>query len=397
MKTLYRTRQFGMSIITRIASKKEPLLIKGTHSLYQIIDLLEQSGKKHVLIVTTPGFIRRGSLNDFFEKLTEHDIKMTIFSEVSPDPTVECVEETVLAYQSGNCEAIVAIGGGSVIDCAKMAGARIVRPNMTIRAMKGTLKIRKQLPDFYAVPTTAGTGSEATAAAVVTDTINGTHYKYPVNDLCLIPKYAVLDPELTIALPSHITAATGIDALTHAIEAYTNRFASSKTKTNALEAVRLLYENLPLAYQDGTNIKARENMLLGSYYAGIAITNNFVGYVHAIAHAIGGLYGVTHGVANAILLPHIMEQYGSSAHKSLAALAKAAGIKAENDAKSAELFIESIRKLNREMNIPERFEMLQKKDFSVIIDRAMSEANPMYPTPCIWNPDDFETLLRKLV
>lgn len=397
MKTLYRIQQLGMNLVTRIASQKEPILYEGNDSLYKIVDLLLQTGKTRVFIATTSGFIRRRTLSHFFDELNSHGIHTTIYSDILPDPTVECIEQGVLAYKNGSCEAIIAIGGGSVIDCAKIIGARLVRPNRTIQDMRGTLKIRKQLPDFYAVPTTAGTGSEATAAAVVTDTIDGTHYKYSINDLCLVPKYAVLDPVLSSTLPPHITAATGMDALTHAVETYTNRFASSKVQEHALKAVGLIYENLPLAYQDGANLEARKNMLLGSYHAGIAFTNNFVGYVHAISHAIGALYGVAHGEANAILLPYVLEQYGKSSYKQLAELAIAAGIQGNSHEALALSFIESIRTMNRNMNLPDKVVQLQEKDYETIIQRALKEANPMYPVPVIWGHDDFETLLKKVI
>nr|MCR5698772.1 iron-containing alcohol dehydrogenase [Treponemataceae bacterium] len=290
MKSLYRVSQFCMSRVTRILEKKKHELVVGENSLYKIIDFLKDSGKTSVFISTTPGFIKRGTLADFFSRLEQAGIKTVIFTDVTPDPTIESVEKARNAYLEGGCQAIVAIGGGSVIDCSKAAAARIVRPKLTIRQMRGMLKINRQLPDFYAVPTTAGTGSEVTVASVVTDTVDGVHYKYAVSDPCLVPKCAVLDPLLTTSLPPAITAATGMDALTHAVEAYTNRFASPFVKRNALDAVKMIYENLPVVYEDGKNVKARENMLLASYYAGVAFTNNFVGYVHAVAHALGALY-----------------------------------------------------------------------------------------------------------
>ena len=258
------------------------------------------------------------------------------------------------------------------------------------------LKINKTLPPFYAVPTTAGTGSEVTVASVVTDTIDGVHYKYAVSDPCLVPKCAVLDANLTTSLPPEITAATGMDALTHAVEAYTNRFASKFVQKNALDAVKMIYENLPIVYSDGKNVKARENMLLASYYAGVAFTNNFVGYVHAVAHALGALYGIAHGKANAIVLPYVMEQFGKPAQKKLSELAIAAGIPGETDGERAKNFIESIRKMNRDMNIPDKVEQLKESDFETIISRAMLEANPAYPVPTIWGKKDFEILLEKL-
>jgi len=386
-----------MSIVTRICAQKKHNVFKGSGALYEVIDNLKKTGKDVVFVTTTPGFIKRGTLEPFFAKLTENNIKYVIFNDIAPDPTIESVEKAAKAYVDGGCKAIVAIGGGSVIDCTKLAAARVVRPKLSVRKMKGILKVHKRIPDFYAVPTTAGTGSEVTVAAVVTDTVDGIHYKYAVNDYCLTPKYAVLDPDLTLSLPTGITAATGMDALTHAVEAYTNRFASGYVRKNALAAVKLIYENLPAAYSDGQNVQARENMLLGSFQAGIAFTNNFVGYVHAIAHALGGIYGIPHGEANAILLPWVMEQFGSSCYKELAELADAAGVAGNSKEDKAKNFIASIRKMNKDMNLPDKIVQLKKEDFNLIITRAIKEGNPSYPVPAIWNRADFETLLNKVL
>ena len=261
--------------------------------------------------------------------------------------------------------------------------------------MQGLLKVMKKIPDIYAVPTTAGTGSEATAGAVITD--GKSHYKFTILDLCLVPRYAVLDPELTCALPPSITAVTGMDALTHAVEAYTNCFCSPNTKRTALDAVKLVYENLQQAYENGKDIKARENMLLASYYAGIAINNNFIGYVHAIAHGIGGVYGVTHGKANAIVMPYVLEAFGKKAEKKLARMAEVVGIQGQDDNKKAKAFIESIRELNRKLGIGETIEELKREDFEELARRAVKEGNPIYPVPKIWEKNEFLYVMDKIV
>ena len=253
----------------------------------------------------------------------------------------------------------------------------------------------KQIPDIYAVPTTAGTGSEATAGAVITD--GKSHYKFTVLDLCLVPKYAVLDPELTLPLPPAITAVTGMDALTHAVEAYTNCFCFLKTRKTAEEAVKLVYENLLLAYEDGNNLKARENLLLASYDAGMAINSNFIGYVHAIAHGIGGLYGVTHGKANAVVMPYVMEAFGKKAEKKLAKLAETVGMTAKNDKEKAAAFIASIREMNGKLGIGAKIEELRKEDFEELASRAVREGNPTYPVPVIWEKSDFLAVMEKIV
>ncbi|MDO4177154.1 MAG: iron-containing alcohol dehydrogenase [Bacillota bacterium] len=396
MKATHRAKQWIMCRTTGIISH-EPELIRGRGALLQIPKMLKESGKERVLVTTTAGFIRRGTLEPFFDELEKEGVEARVFSNIAPDPTLKCVTEVVTQYVLGDCQAVVAIGGGSVIDCSKAATARVVCPGKTIREMKGIMKIRKKLPDFYAVPTTAGTGSEATAAAVVTDMQDGRDYKYAVNDTCLIPKYAVLDPELSVGLPQANTAATGMDALTHAVEAYTNRYPSELVKEKALDAVRLIYENLPIAFADGKNLEARENMLYASYEAGVAFTNNFVGYVHAIAHGIGGLYGIAHGQANAIVLPYVMEQFGEAAEKPLAELAKAAGLEGEDNAQLAEAFIRSIRDMNESFGIPDKIEELREEDFEILVKRAVAEANYTYPVPAIWSMSDFRVLLHKLL
>ena len=204
------------------------------------------------------------------------------------------------------------------MDCAKVAGARAVRRDLPVGKMSGMLKIHKKLPLLLAVPTTAGTGSEVTLAAVITD--ETCHYKHAVMDYCLIPRYAFLDPGLSGSLPPDMTAYSGMDALTHAVEAYCNRFCSPKMKAHAKKAVRLIGANLLTAYREPANKAARMNMLTGSYEAGIAFTNAYVGYVHAIAHGIGGLYHVPHGEANAVLLPKVLAAYGSAVYEPLARL-----------------------------------------------------------------------------
>ena len=422
----YRIRQFCFSAFMYLAPLRNSKLIVGAGSIERIPKLIKKEKLHKVLVVTTPGFIRRGSLEPFFQSLRKTGIAYAVFSKVQPDPTIECVEEAVAFYKEEKCQAIVAIGGGSVIDCSKALGARIARPKKSLTKMQGLLKVLKRIPTIYAVPTTAGTGSEATAGAVITsqsvsfittsafgikkhftkqeireqqvsehffkDKNTQSHYKFTILDLCLVPRYAILDSELTCGLPASITAVTGMDALTHAVEAYTNRFCSPKAKKYALKSVKLIYENLLTAYEDGSNLKARENMLLASYYAGMAINSNFIGYIHALAHGIGGLYGVTHGMANAILMPYVLEAYEMTIDKKLTNLAKVAGI-----AGNGKDFIASIRELNQKMNIPEKVAELEKRDFTELAKRAVKEGNPTYPVPIIWEEQDFKKVLKRVL
>lgn len=391
----YRLRQAGFSVFMYLAPIRKAQVISGTGSLLQIPEKIKKDGKKKVLVVTTPGFMKRGSLVPFFEELKKQHLEYAIFSEVQPDPTTDCIEEAVALYKKEKCEVIVAIGGGTVIDCSKALGARIARPKKSLQQMQGLLKVLKRIPDLYAVPTTAGTGSEATAGAVITDGKN--HYKFTILDLCLVPRYAVLDAGLTCPLPPHITAHTGMDALTHAVEAYTNCFCSPLAKKMSLDAVKLIYENLETAYLDGNNKKARENMLLASYYAGVAINNNFIGYVHAIAHGIGGLYGVTHGKANAIILPYVLEAFGEKSYKKLADLADLVGLAGNTQEEKAKAFIDSILDLNKKLGIEKNIVELRKEDIPELAERAVKEGNPTYPVPMIWENAMFEKVIEKIV
>lgn len=396
-KTWYRVRQFGFSRVLRLTEKKSAERIAGNGSILRIPAMCREAGETSVLVVTTAGFIRRGTLEPLFEEFKKQGIEVTIFSDVKPDPVIESVEAGVSVYHEGKCMAIVAVGGGSVMDCAKAIGARIARPDRTVPQMRGLLKVGRDLPTLFAVPTTAGTGSEVTAAAVVTETIDGTHYKYPVNDFKLIPKYAVLDASLTLGLSPEMTAATGMDALTHAVEAYTNLYASRYVQGMATNAVKMIFENLPKAYEDGADVAARENMLLASCYAGIAFTNNFVGYVHAIAHGIGGLYGVPHGKANAIILPVVLRHYGVSAHRTLSELADAVGITGSDIHDKAERMIAAIDGMRESMGIPAYIEELKREDFPELVKRAITEANPSYPCPAIWGEAEFNEVLKELL
>ena len=325
IKNLYdRFWQYSLSKVQNLLPWCMPECILGSGSMGKLPQIVKLDGVKKVLIITTAGFVKRGSIKGLLIGLEKEGIHYAIYDKVKPDPTIDSIEKAVNIYGMEVCDGIIAVGGGSVMDCAKVVGARIAKPKKRIRQMVGLLKIRKKIPPLYAVPTTAGTGSETTVAAVVTDST--THYKYAISDICLIPKYAILDPLLTCGLPQQMTATTGMDALTHAVEAFINKYNSKESRQYALDAVGLIFGNLTRAYDNGDDIQARDNMLKASFYAGVAFTRAYVGYVHAIAHAVGGLYGIPHGQANAVILPVVLEAYGTSIQHDLSILADAAGI-----------------------------------------------------------------------
>ena len=351
-----------------------------------------------MLVVTDKGLTGLHLLDGLYEKLDEQGIKYTVYDGVQPNPTIDNIETAVTLYQNNNCNGIIAFGGGSPMDCAKACGARIVRPKKTVPELRGQLKVLKKLPPLFAVPTTAGTGSETTIAAVVSNPV--THEKNAINDPRLRPVMAVLDPELTVGLPQKITSTTGMDALTHAVEAYIGHSNTKGTRRAAEQATRLIGENLQKAYDNGKDLEARGNMLEGSYLAGLAFTRAYVGYVHSIAHNLGGMYGTPHGLANAVILPYVLDYYGKTAWKPLAKLAKASGF-VETEGKSnediAKAFIARIREMNAAMNIPEKFDFIKEEDVPLLAQRALKEGNPLYPVPKIMNHADCEAVIRRLM
>lgn len=395
-KAWYRAYQKVMKVALFVFDWSEPELLEGPGAIKQLPELIKSKGLKNVLVVTDKGLMGLHLLDGLFAKLEETGIEFVVYDGTQPNPTIDNIEDALQLYLDNNCQAVIAFGGGSPMDCAKATAARVSNPKKSVRQMRGLLKITHKLPPLFAVPTTAGTGSETTVAAVVTDPT--THEKNAINDPKLRPKYAVLDPELTVGLPPHITSTTGMDALTHAVEAYIGKSNVKSTENYAEKATKMIFDNIKTAYSDGKNIEAREQMLKASYYAGMAFTRAYVGYVHAIAHNLGGFYGVPHGLANAVILPYVLEYYGETAHARLAKLAVISGVKTDGtDAEKANAFIEAIKQLNKDMNIPDKFDFIKDEDIPTIVKRALKEGNPLYPVPKIMDEADCEAVIRRLM
>jgi len=398
---LYRFYCRTYQSILRIASKalgwRKPIIVSGAGSVKKLAGLVKGMGISRILLVTEKGLMEIHLPDGLIESLKNEGISCFIFDGTQQNPTIDNIEEARKLYINNKCEAVIAFGGGSPMDCAKAAAARVVRPNRPVRKMRGLFKVGKTLPPLFAIPTTAGTGSETTIAAVVTDPV--THEKYAINDLHLIPNYAVLDPELSLSLPPHITSTTGMDALTHAVEAYIGKSNTKETEKNALAAVKIIFENLERVYKDGSDINAREQMLFASHYAGIAFTRAYVGYVHAIAHNLGGMYGIPHGLANAVILPYVLEFFGAAAHKRLAELADCAGISSQvqTEEQKAMAFIEEIKAMNNRMGIPTGFSQIKGEDIPTIAKRAIKEGNPLYPVPKIMTSDECQKIIERLM
>ena len=394
MNTFFcRAFQCCFAVGARLLPWRRPRVYAGPGSLLRAADILRENGLRRPFVVAS----RRQCADEHFralqEALDEQDILLSVFSSVEPNPSVETVEKIAAQYKFDRCDCFLVIGGGSPMDAAKAAAARLARPERSLSRLAGLLKVRRRVPPLIAVPTTAGTGSETTIAAVIT---GSDHHKYAVSDLCLIPRYAILDPTLSAGLPPHITAETGMDALTHAVEAYLSRFYNTgMTRALAESAVVTIFAHLERAYRDGASLEDRAAMLQASFDAGAAFTRASVGNVHAIAHTIGGLYGTPHGLANAVLLPLVLEDYGAAAYPRLARLAWLVGLPGETKEARAKAFIAEIRAMNARMGIPDHFDTIREEDIPLMSKWASQEANPVYPVPVIYDEARFARVIER--
>lgn len=386
-KTFCRTYQLGFKAAMPVLPYHEP---KTFHSIENVTDILKTENKNCVLIVSDQGIRQSGIIDILTKILDKANIKYAVYDQTRANPTIYNIEEGLKLYKQNNCDALIAIGGGSSMDCAKAIGARVVYPKKTIQQMKGLMHVLKKIPTLITIPTTAGTGSEVTVTAVITDSEK--KHKYTLNNFTFIPYYAILDPKLTVTLPKSLTATTGMDALTHAVEAYIGRSTTRQTRKLATEATKLIFENILTAYNNGLDINARANMLMAAYKAGMAFSKSYVGYIHAIAHSLGGQYNIPHGLANAVLMPYVLEDYGKTVYKKLHKLAIAAGIstKEESPKTAAEKFIAAVKDLNKKMNIPDHFDIIEDKDIPQMARYAAKEANPLYPVPKLMNRKELE-------
>ncbi|MCI7726293.1 MAG: iron-containing alcohol dehydrogenase [Clostridiales bacterium] len=390
-----RTFQAVLKVGNYFMGYRMPTYLEGPGKIRELGAFLKEKNINDVLVVTGTGMVRRGQVQPLLDGFESAGIRYTLQAFDHPDPSSDDVELGFKTYKENGCKALVALGGGSRIDCAKGIAAKVVHPKKKVSQLQGLLKVHWPIPPFVAIPTTAGAGSETTVAAVITD--SATHRKAAINDPFLIPKYAVLDPELTVGLPPYTTATTGMDALAHAVEAYTNHTYNTKLENRlAKEAVKLIHDNILIAFEDGANLEARQNMQRGAFYAGRAFTRGCVGYVHAVGHTLGGLYGVAHGLAMAVLLPHVMREFGASAHKRLAELADVCGIGGENEAEKANAFIRWIEETNKKMGLPDSFDVIREEDIDQMIAWASKEANPLYPVPVVWSKKDFRRFIQSI-
>lgn len=393
MKSWCRVYQFAFRAAQPLLPYRDPKILD---SIVEIPPILKELGIDSVLVVTDKQLSEAGLSEPLEHLLKVSGFNLEVYGETQANPTVHNIEGALKKYHEGNCQAIVAFGGGSSMDCAKATGARVVYPKRSVNQMKGLLRVLRRLPPLFAIPTTAGTGSEVTVTAVITDSEK--HHKYTMNNFTMIPRYAVLDPKATETLPKSVTATTGMDALTHAVEAYIGGSTTKETRSLALEATKLVFENIEAAYQNGSDLTARSNMLHAAHIAGIAFSKSYVGYIHAVAHSLGGQYGTPHGLANAVLMPIGLELYGSCVYKKLWELGRSAGVVDADTPidEGARAFIEAIKDLNRRLNIPEKLAGIKREDIPTMARHAAKEANPLYPVPKLMDARELEEYYEKV-
>jgi alcohol dehydrogenase class IV len=371
-----------------------PEKIRGESSLEKLGSLCEQLNMTHPLVVTDPTLCRLGLLNKVTAQLDSHQIAYAVFDQVTPDPDFKLVRKGVEHFTSHHCDGVIALGGGSPMDCAKAISA-CAKTGKDITRLLGLLKVRRRPFPVIAIPTTAGTGSEATVAAVISDPVSRT--KPNITDPFIVPKVAVLAPNLMVDLPPAITAQTGIDALTHAIEAYLSGYSNAATRALCVTAIRRIFDALPIAYQDGHNLSARASLSEASFDAGCAFTRNYIGYVHAIAHQLGAFYHVPHGLANAVVLPRVLHFTLQKNQDSISRLSKDIwGEESGTSAEQAYSFVGYVERFLLKLDIPTSIPELLVDDIPALAKQAMAEAFGQYPVPAVMTRQECEAILYQL-
>ena len=364
-----------------------PRLIKGEGSILQIKYILKPN-YFHPLIICSPSIIKNHLLDSLLEDFKINNIDYSVYSNVKPNPTTSLVYEGRDFFIDNKCDSIISVGGGSAIDLAKIIGLLITNSKENILDYKGLLKVKKKPVFHIAIPTTIGSGSETSVAAVITDEKNND--KFAINDPKLVPAVALLDSNLLANLPKDIIATTGMDALTHAIESLIGRVSNKFITETSLKSIKLIYNNLYNYYQNGDN-ESCKNMQLASYYAGVSFTRGFVGYVHALSHSLSGEFDIPHGYANAILLPVVLEYYGKSIYNKLSLVSDCLNL-TEKDASKKDktnAVITWIKKLNQAMGIPKKFSLsITENEIEKLVSHSLLEANPFYPVPKVLSSED---------
>ena len=392
----YKFTAFFVTWLLRLLPRNAPMVYKGINSALTLCEQVSVLGFNRVIIVTDEFLGGSGILDGIKATLTKTGVEFIVFDGVLPDPSFDQVQAGEAALRSENCQAIIAVGGGSVLDAAKMMALLHNNPGALASFERPQKSKNPGLP-LFAIPTTAGTGSEITLAAIITDPVS--HKKTPVIDSKMIPGYVALDAEIMKGMPPGITAATGMDALTHAVESYLSRASTDATELQARAAVRLIFKYLTRAYSNGSDMEARDAMAMASFYAGAAFGKTSVGYVHGIAHQLGRICSTPHGNANAMVLPEVLSAYGDCVHQRLADLARLVDVggATDNDRQLAAQFIEAIVAMRLDLQLPLKPQGLQASDVADIVKEALTEAGGLYPVPRYMSADEIGLIVKRLL
>ncbi|MEH6348137.1 MAG: iron-containing alcohol dehydrogenase [Bermanella sp.] len=393
---LHGVKLKAMGFGLKLMPIRDTQVFTGSNGIEELAKIIAKYNLKKALIVTTPGAVKRGYSAKVSRALSNLGIGSTVFSNVIPDPTFATVNEGLAVLKDHDCDCAIALGGGSVMDAAK---AMIVAAtnDKPVEQLMGMRKGKNNPLPFYAIPTTSGTGSEVTNAAVISE--DNTHIKRFMIDSRTVAKAAVLDPSLSVSLPKHITAETGMDALTHALEAYISQLSNPESDALAVQAIKQIFEVLPVCYEDGSNLAARQTMAEASLTAGKAFRKAMLGYVHAISHQLGALYGTAHGLGNAMLLPLVVDYSKDKVADKLANLAVMTGLGRADMPKNklSQLLVDKLVSLNKQLNIPTKLETLKEEDIPKLALRAYAEALKIHAAPRYMGKQDIEALLKNLL
>ncbi|CAM3172074.1 iron-containing alcohol dehydrogenase [Vibrio rarus] len=372
-----------------------PKLIVGYTAAKQVGELCREFHIECPLLVTDKTLTSLGIVEPILCTLQRDDLAYHLFDDIEPDPKFETVRRGVQQFIRHQCDGIIALGGGSVIDCAKAISAS-AKTNKDIRNILGLFRVHRPIYPIIAIPTTAGTGSEVTVASVISDV--SARKKRAITDPFIVPKAAVLDATLMVGLPPTLTAETGADALTHAIESYLSGYANQDTRRYSIRAIERVFKWLPIAVEDGDNLLARQEMALASYEAGFAFTRTYIGYVHAIAHQLGAFYHIPHGRANGIVLPSVLRFTALGNMRVIAQLASESGLVAQDTDKIMGYeFIAMVEQLLLQIAIPQQVDELKGGDIPHIAKQAMKEAFAEYPVPVEMSCEQCQDILKTLL
>jgi len=380
-----------IALVLKLKTAPGQMVFAGDEGSVQLADYVSASGHKKVLLVTDSILSGLGVQNVFVERLEGKGVAVELFDRVLPDPADNIVVDGLSELRKHNCDAVVAVGGGSSIDTAKAVVAAATNNGMA--NIVGLFKVKNRPLPLYALPTTSGTGSEVTGGAVITNHVS--HEKDLVLDPYIIPLGVALDPALTMGMPKFVTASTGIDALSHAVESYLSTWSDEMSEPLSRMSIAVIFNALPKVYEDGSQIELRQQMSLAAYQAGRAMNISAIGNVHAIAHQVGAKYGVPHGVAIAAVMPSVLEYQLENCTEKLASLAELCGFTHPDKKQQAQLFIQGVSDLIERVDMKCGFAGIKPEDIAEMAKQAVKESK-QYPVPALMNKDDCVALLRTI-